>query len=55
LPDIFVAVLDGAGAGDALAVQTAWKIDQQRAKFVKAPGEGLLCPRSGISTGDGGR
>jgi hypothetical protein len=55
LPDIFVAVLDGAGAGDTLAVQTAWKIDQRRAKFVKAPGEGLLCPRSGISTGDGGR
>jgi hypothetical protein len=55
LPDIFVAVLDGAGAADSLPVQTAWKIDQQHAKFVKVPGEGLSCPRSGISTGDGGR
>jgi hypothetical protein len=55
LPDIFVAVLDGANSADSLPVQTAWKIDQQHAKFVKVPGEGLSCPRSGISTGDGGR
>ena len=29
--------------------------DQKRAKFAKASNEGLLCPRSGITTADGGR
>jgi hypothetical protein len=33
---------------------TAWKIDKQRAKFIKVPGEGLLCPRSGIYAVDAG-
>lgn len=55
LPDIFVAVLDGKDAADLLPVQAAWQIDQKRAKFVKASHEGLLCPRSGIITADGGR
>ena len=55
LPDVFIAVLDGTSSADSLAVQTAWKIDQQRAKFVKVSSEGLSCPRSGISTDDGGR
>jgi len=54
LPDIFVAVLDGASKADYLPVVTAWKIDKQRAKFIKVPSEGLLCPRSGIYTVDGG-
>jgi hypothetical protein len=54
LPDIFVAVLGGASKADYLPVVTAWKIDKQRAKFIKVPGEGLLCPRSGIYTVDGG-
>ena len=54
LPDIFVGVLDGASKADLLPVVTAWKIDKQRAKFVKVPGERLLCPRSGIYTVDGG-
>jgi hypothetical protein len=51
-PDIIVAVLDGAAAADLLPVKTAWKIDQKQAKFVSIPGEGLLCPRSGISSAD---
>jgi len=55
LPDVFVAVLDGTAATDLLPVEVAWKIDQKRAKFVKAESEGLLCPRSGIPTADGGR
>jgi len=55
LPDIFVAVLDGTAATDLLPVKTAWKIDQQRAKFVQASNEGLSCPKSGIITVDGGR
>jgi len=54
LPDIFVGVLDGASKADLLPVVTAWKIDKQRAKFIKVSGEGLLCPRSGIYTVDGG-
>ena len=54
LPDIMVAILDGAPAADHLPVQAAWKIDQQRAKFVKGSIEGLVCPRSGIYTIDGG-
>jgi hypothetical protein len=53
-PDVVVAILDGTRTGDALPALSAWKIDQQRAKFVKIPTEGLLCPRSGIYTVDGG-
>ncbi|MDR3468468.1 MAG: hypothetical protein P4M07_21245 [Xanthobacteraceae bacterium] len=54
LPDVVLAILDGASAEDLLPVQSAWKIDQQHVKFVKASSEGLLCPRSGIYTVDGG-
>jgi len=54
LPDIIFAILDGASAKESLPVRTAWKIDQQRARFVKVPSNGLLCPRSGIYTVDGG-
>jgi len=54
LPDIFVGVLDGASKADLLPIVTAWKIDKQRAKFIKVSGEGLLCPRTGIYTVDGG-
>ena len=55
LPDIVVAILDGAPAADYLPVQAAWKIDQQHAKFVKISIEGLVCPQSAIYTIDGGR
>lgn len=55
LPDVIVAVLDGTSATDALPAQAAWKIDQQKAKFIKISTEGLVCPRSGIYTVDGGR
>jgi hypothetical protein len=54
LPDIIVAILDGATAKDPLPAAAAWKIDQQHAKFVRISTEGLLCPRSGIYTVDGG-
>jgi hypothetical protein len=46
----YIFLIDRGGT-----VQTAWKIDQSRGKFVKVVAEGMLCPRSGISTGDGGR
>jgi hypothetical protein len=52
LSDVFFAILDGAPATESLPVQVAWKIDQQRAKFVKASIEGLVCPRSGIYSPD---
>jgi len=48
------AILDRSQAADPMPVLTAWKIDQQHAKFVKASSEGLLCPKSGIYTEDGG-
>lgn len=54
LPDAVVAVLDGAAATEYLPAQVAWKIDEQQAKFVKLPVEGLVCPRKGIYTLDGG-
>lgn len=54
LPDIMFAILDGAQAKESLPALMAWKIDQKAAKFVKTTTEGLLCPRSGIYTVDGG-
>jgi hypothetical protein len=55
LPDIFIGVLNGEAAGNALPVLAAWKIDQKNAKFVKVSTDGLRCPRDGIYTVDGGR
>jgi hypothetical protein len=54
LPDIVFAILDGAQARDPMPAVTAWKIDQEVAKFVKISSQGMLCPRSGIYTVDGG-
>jgi hypothetical protein len=54
LPDVIVGILDATHAGDPLPALSAWKIDQPHAKFVKISTEGLLCPRSGIYTVDGG-
>ena len=55
LPDIFEAVLNAKVAGDELPVLSAWKVDLDAAKFIKAPTAGLRCPRSGIYTVDGGQ
>jgi hypothetical protein len=54
LSDVIVAILDGAPTTEYLPVQVAWTIDQRQAKFVKASVEGLVCPRSGIYSVDGG-
>lgn len=54
IPDIFVGILNAEVAGDQLPALAVWKIDLKGAKFVKAPVEGLSCPRSGIFTVDGG-
>ena len=37
-----------------LPAKIAWKINEKKAKFVSLSTEGLHCPRSGISTIDGG-
>ena len=55
LPDVIVGVLDGSVAGDLLPVKTGWKIDQKQAKFVAISGDGILCPKDGIYTVDGGK
>lgn len=55
LPDIFEAVLNAKVAGDELPALSAWKVDLDAAKFVKASTAGLRCPRDGIYTVDGGR
>jgi hypothetical protein len=55
LSDVIIAVLDGSVAGDLLPVKAGWRIDLKQAKFVAMPGEGMLCPRSGIYTVDGGK
>jgi hypothetical protein len=54
--DIVVAILDNEKKADtsALTAKVAWKIDQKKMKFVSVPVEGLRCPRSGVSTSDGG-
>jgi hypothetical protein len=54
--DIVVAILDNEKETDAsaLTAKVAWKIDQKKMKFVSVPVEGLRCPRSGVSTSDGG-
>ena len=50
-----LAVLNDEPGAKTLAAQSAWKIDEKAAKFVKLPTDGLRCPRDGIFTVDGGR
>jgi hypothetical protein len=54
--DIVVAILDNEKqpAASALTAKVAWKIDQNKMKFVSVPVEGLRCPCSGVITSDGG-
>jgi len=54
--DIVVAILNNEKETGArvLTAKVAWKIDQKNMKFVRLPVEGLRCPRSGVSTLDGG-
>jgi hypothetical protein len=55
LPATIVAVLDNKAGMEMLAAEAAWKIDEESAKFVKMPTDGLRCPRTGIFSVDGGR
>ena len=65
LKDAVMAVLDNrAAAGSTshysgddptlLPATAAWKIDEKSAKFVAISPRGVLCPRGGILTADGG-
>jgi hypothetical protein len=53
---IIVAIMDTETESGAptLPAKIAWKIDEKKAKFVSLSTGGLRCPRSGISTLDGG-
>jgi hypothetical protein len=54
VPGLIVAVLNYRTGAEPLTASAAWKIDEKRAKFVTMSTDGLLCPRSGIFTIDGG-
>jgi hypothetical protein len=52
---------DAASGGHAspddktsMPAETAWRIDESNAKFVPMSPSGLMCPRQGVSTADGG-
>ncbi len=53
---VVVAILDNEKqiGAPTLPAKVAWKIDEKKMKFVSLPTDGLRCPRSGISTLDGG-
>ena len=52
--DTIIAVLENGKAAGDLPAKTAWKIDEAKTRFVALPAEGLLCPRDGVITTDGG-
>ena len=54
VPEFIVAVLNYKAGTEPLTASAAWRIDEQRAKFVTMSTDGLLCPRTGIFTTDGG-
>ena len=43
-----IAVLKNEAASSDLPVLQAWRIDSIKMKFIRIPGEGLRCSRSGI-------
>src|SRR4051812_21868633 len=64
-PYVAFAILDASGSAEVdehaaaddktlLPARSAWRIDEARAKFVEMKEAKLACPRSGISTADGG-
>ena len=67
MPDSVYAVLDNRrgfdsdtghhyGPGDTtlMPALAAWSLDEKHAKFVSVPVKGMMCPRSGLFTLDGG-
>lgn len=53
-PATIIAVLEDRKGAQALPATAAWKIDEAGKRFVKLPVGGLLCPRDGVITADGG-
>ena len=68
-PYLVFAILDAPASADAkdakpahaspsdktaLKASAAWRIDESAVRFVPVETQGLTCPRSGISTADGG-
>jgi hypothetical protein len=49
-----IGVFERNGTEDILPVQSAWRIDETKVKFIKIDTAGLSCGREGISTADGG-
>lgn len=54
-PGTIIAVLENHADAENLPAKAAWKIDEARSRFVELSGKGLLCPRDGVITEDGGR
>jgi hypothetical protein len=54
MPGTIIAVLENRKGAQALPATAAWKIDETGKKFAKLPVGGLLCPRDGVITADGG-
>ena len=51
---VIIAILVNKEGSDLLSARVAWRIDEHQAKFISLSTEGMLCPRDGISTSDGG-
>jgi len=55
MDETIIAVLENRAGTEDLPANAAWKIDEAQKRFVKLSVEGLLCPRDGVITTDGGR
>jgi hypothetical protein len=54
MSDVVIAVLSPKEGADDFPATVAWKIDTKNKKFVKIAVAGLMCPKMGIITDDGG-
>ena len=54
MDDAIIAVLENRAGAEDLPGKVAWKIDEVGKKFIELSAEGLLCPRDGVITTDGG-
>jgi hypothetical protein len=54
MPDTIIAILENRKGVEALPATAAWKIDKAGKRLIKLSVEGLLCPRDGVITSDGG-
>ena len=54
LPGTAIGVLRNEDGVEILSAVSAWKIDDNRMKFVEVKTEGISCSRDGIITADGG-